>query len=177
MDVMREFEDWLRGMATQALPAGAAAAALAAAMGAALVAKVARVTLERGQPPATTRAALQATIQQADARRAELYNLALADERAYASVLAGAERGKARREAVDVPLRIGEACQALLAVLPDALDACWPVVRPDLEIGSRFLQTGRDAAILVAATNLRDWGDELADDSLWARLEVLERGE
>jgi formiminotetrahydrofolate cyclodeaminase len=174
---MKDLESWLRDMATQALPAGAAAAALAAAMGAALVAKAARVTLERGQPPDAAGAALEATFRLADARRPELRDLAEADERAYAAVLANGGRGKALREAVDVPLRIAEACQALLAALPDALDTCWPAVRPDLEIGGWLLQTGRDAGLLVAATNLRDWGDKLADASLSARLEVLKRGE
>lgn len=176
MGLMRDL-DWLQEMSTQALPAGAAAAALSSAMGAALIAKAMRRTLrrtlERGPSSGTTRAALEATLHLADSRRIELQNLAEADERAYAAVLAGGGRGEAHRDAVDVPLRIAEACQGLLAALPGVFDACWPAVRPDLEIGGWLLETGRKASRFVAETNLRNWGDTVNDASLWARLEVL----
>lgn len=176
MRAMRDYESWLSDLATQSVPAGAAAAALTAAMGAALVAKTVRIALKNDHLPGADRAALQAALSQADSHRLELVDLADADERAYAAVLATQARG-ARRAAVEVPLRLVETCQTALALLPAARDACRPSLRPDLEIGGRLLATGLDAGLLVAEANLSQWADDLNDPALSARLATLKQGE
>lgn len=150
-------------------------------MGAALIAKAAAVTLHRQALTPADRAAMQAVLDLARERQPALMRLADADEQAYRAVLrtrayrtpslAGSE---AWREATEVPIRVAEACRSLLGLLPGVLDPCWPAVRPDLEIGSWFLEVAVRAGLLAAEINLQAWGEDPAAGPLRARVDALD---
>lgn len=84
---MRDFDAWLRDLTEEPLPGGVSAAALASAMGTALLAKAARVSLQRQDLSADDRTALQAALDLACLQQPDLLGLAEADERAYRAVL------------------------------------------------------------------------------------------
>ena len=171
---MNDLEGWLHNLSARPLPGSVSAAAVAAAMGAALIAKAARVTLRRQAMTPADRAAMQAVLDLARDQQPILLRLADADERAYRTVLrARAPSPAAWREATEVPIRLAEACRSLLRPLPGVLDPCWPAVRPDLEIGSWFLEVAVRAGRLAAEINLRAWGEDPAAGPLRARVDAL----
>jgi formiminotetrahydrofolate cyclodeaminase len=179
---MIDFERWFHDLSTQPLPGGVAAAAVASALGAALVAKATRLTLRRQPLAGDDRASLQALLDLAVARQADLLHLAGADERAYRSVLAFRAAGdpsphqrRAWQEATDIPLHLAEACQSLLDRLPGLLDTCPSALIPDLQVAGWLLDAGRRAGLSAAASNLKAWGAAIEGESLQARLEALRR--
>lgn len=177
---MIDFERWLHELTTEPLPGGVAAAAVAAAMGAALVAKATRLTLRRQPPAETDRGDLGAVLDLAVALQAALLQLAGDDERAYRALLetrrldeASPERRSAWQEAIDVPLRVAEACHALLERLPGSLDLCWAPVETDLQTGIWLLETGKRSGLLAARKNLEAWGRGAEAEPLRARIEAV----
>jgi formiminotetrahydrofolate cyclodeaminase len=160
--MVKDLEAWLDDLSAKPLPGGVAAAAVAAAMGSALMAKAARVTLRQQRRPNAGRTALEAVLDLAQARRAELLELATADEQAYRAVLepSGAA-DEAWRAATEVPIRVAEACHSLLDQMPAILGLCWPPVRTDLEIGGWLLEIGARAGVAAAESNVRSWGDRV----------------
>jgi formiminotetrahydrofolate cyclodeaminase len=182
MEVARmiEFAAWLDDMSAKPLPAGVAAAAVAAAMGVALVAKTLRVTLRRQALAAARRATLQATLELAHEQRGLLLELAEADQKAFRAVLElnqleaqDREKQDAWQAATEVPLRIAEACQALLAKLPPLIQVCWPAVSSDLRTGVWLLEAGLHGCLLAAECNLQVIGEDARAQSLRGRMDAL----
>jgi hypothetical protein len=174
---MIDFERWFHDLSTRTLPGGVAAAAVASAMGAALVAKATQLTLRRQPPAGADRAGLQALLDLARALQADLLDLAGADECAYRALLetrslggASPERRSAWHEATDVPLRVAEACHALLRRLP-GIDRYWP---PVLQTGIWLLETGKRTGLLAAQENLEAGGEGRDAGPLRARLQALQ---
>ena len=172
--MMGEFDAWLERLASDPLPGAVSAAAVASAMGAGLVAKACRVTLRKEGLAPAGRQGMQAAFDLAAAQSQVLLELVDADEAAYRAFLAGGLDGpvspsqvEARCQAIEVPIRLAEACLPLLLAVPGLLDLCWLPVCPDLEVGVYFLETGLRTGLLVAEHNLRAWGD-----SYFAPLEV-----
>ncbi len=177
---MRDFEVWLEDLATQPVPAGASAAAVVSAMGTALMAKALWITLTRQKLGAGEVAAIEEGLDLARDQQAVLMALAQAVERAYRTVMATTGEGappsarrQARLAATEVPIRIAEASQALLALLPHLTALCWPAVGPDLEVGGRLLEAGREAGLLIASENIEMWASEAEVAKLQPRLTAL----
>ena len=177
---MKDLETWLDDLADKPLPGGVAAAAVAAAAGAALLAKAARITLQRQIPAGAKRAELEAVLDAAQAQRAELVRLAEADEQAYRAVLdthslpaRDPARSQAWRAATEVPLRLVEVCRSLLDSTDGLRDACWPAIYTEFETGSWLLQSGVRAGIQAAESNLLAWGERSESQSLRATIEAL----
>jgi formiminotetrahydrofolate cyclodeaminase len=180
---VKEFNAWLLDLSTEPLPGGVAAAAVAAAMGAALVAKAARVTLRKQKAERLDLKVLETMQMRADNQRAVLLSLADADEQAYGTVLKLRERTirseisrQAWYTAIEVPIRIAEACQSLLEALPRLADACWSPVLPDLKTGEWLLETGLWASLLAAKGNLAAYGDRPEAQALRTRIDALMQG-
>ena len=153
-------------MATQPMPGGVAAAAMAGAIGTALITKATRITLQKQTMVFSDQAELQTLLDHAQAQQISLVRLAGDDEHAYRVVLdtqALAAETSARRdaqaEAIEVPIRVAEACRSLLSSLPRLADICWPAVQHELQTGTWLLEVGLRAGLLAAETNLRAWGD------------------
>jgi formiminotetrahydrofolate cyclodeaminase len=177
---MQELRTWLDAVAAEPLPGGVSAAALAAAMGAALVAKVTRVTLRRQDAAEKNRAALQAVLDLADRQRDLLVDLAHEDELAYRAMLGGLDQGEGNRtadpawhRAIEVPIRVAEACHGLLERLPGLVALCWPAVETDLHVGQWLLEVGLRAGLPAAESNLQVNSEDRQVASLRTRVEVL----
>jgi methenyltetrahydrofolate cyclohydrolase len=177
---VKDLEAWLSELASEPLPGAVAAAAVAAAMGAALIAKAARITLERQDTAVTCRPALAAALEAAQVRGEELVRLAKADEQAYRAVLDArclpAEdpaRSSAWRAATEIPLRVAEVCRSLLDSTCGLRDACWLALRTEFDTGGRLLEVGAHAGLQAAESNLRAWGERPESRSLQAALEAL----
>jgi formiminotetrahydrofolate cyclodeaminase len=179
---MQDFGAWLRKLTTQPLPGGVSAAALAAAMGSALVAKAARVSLQRQALSEEDRTALQAVLDLACHQQQALLGLADADERAYRAVLESHAQGNATltpgdtwHKATEVPICVAEACHLLLRRLPRILDLCWPPIEPDLQVGQWLLEVGLRGGLSAAASNVRAWPDDKELVPLQARMDALKQ--
>jgi formiminotetrahydrofolate cyclodeaminase len=181
---VKEFDTWLDDLSTKPVPGGTAAAAVAAAMGAALVAKAARVTLNRRSIAQAGHTQLQAALDVAQEQKAILLDLAVADEQAYRAVLdlrpqvwVSPPGRRAWQLATDVPIRVAEACRALLVELPHLAEICWPAVYPDLKAGEWLLEAGLKTGLLSAESNLYVLGDAADARALRARMDDLRQGE
>ena len=177
---MNDLTTWLEAMSNEPLPGAVSAAAVAAAMGAALIAKAARVTLDRRQLDRAARDEVRALWDLAARQQAALLELSAADERAYRGVFrtrslppSDPARISAWLHATETPIRIAEACQALLATASSLLDTCWPAVCPDPEIGIWLLETGARAGLAAAADNIAYCGDGPEARSLRRRVDAL----
>ena len=177
---MKEFGTWLNDLSTKPLPGAVAAAAVTAAMGAALIAKAARITLERRQLDGDARSTIQKLWNLAEERRASLVDLANADDRAYRAVLdarssaaSSSTRTRAWLQATETPIRLAEECRSLLDYTAPLLDTCWPAVCPDPEIGIWFLETGIRAGLAAAEGNIAYCGDTPEARSLRLRIAAL----
>ena len=177
---MNDLNSWLDALSDEPLPGAVSAAAVSAAMGAALIAKAARITLQRRQLDGATRGRVQALWDLAARQQAALLELAGADERAYRAVLetrslppSDPARTGAWQRATEVPIRVAEACQALLEPASFLLDTCWPAVCPDPEIGIWLLETGARAGLKAARGNVEHCGDGPEARSLQDRIDAL----
>jgi formiminotetrahydrofolate cyclodeaminase len=177
---VKDLEAWLNELASESLPGGVTAATVAAAMGAALIAKAARITLERQDPDVTCRPTLAAALEMAQVQGEELVRLAKADEQAYRAVLdtrslpaEDPARNRAWWAATEIPLRVAEVCRSLLDSTCGLRDACWPAVRTEFDTGGRLLEVGAHAGLQAAESNLRAWGERPESRSLHATLEAL----
>ena len=177
---MTDLTTWLNALSTEPLPGAVSAAAVSAAMGAALIAKAARITLQRRQLDHAARDQVQALWDLAARQQAALLELAGADERAYRAVLetgslppSDPARTGAWLHATEVPIRVAETCHALLETASSLLDTCWPAVCPDPEIGIWLLETGVRAGLKAAQGNLDYSGDEPEARALQDRIAAL----
>ena len=178
---MVDLDTWLEILATQPLPGGVSAAAIAAAMGAALVAKAAQSTLQRQSvEDADARTALGAIRDLAHTQRQHLRHLASADEQAYGAVLEtralpalAPVRGQAQEAAIEIPILVVEACQALLGQTPYLAANCWPAVDHDLQTGIWLLELGVRSGRLAAETNMEAWGGSTEFQRFRIRLDTL----
>jgi formiminotetrahydrofolate cyclodeaminase len=177
---MKDFRIWLGELSNKPLPGAVAATAVSAAMGAALIAKATRITLERQEMDGTTRGALRALWELADRQQAVLFDLAEADERAYRAVLEArsqpettSARAAAWLQATEIPVRLAETCHALLENAYPLLNACWPVVCPDPEIGAWLLETGLRAGLAAAEGNIGSCADTPETHALQRRIDAL----
>jgi formiminotetrahydrofolate cyclodeaminase len=176
-----DLDTWLEILSTQPLPGGVSAAAIAAAMGAALVAKAAQSTLQRQSvEDADARAALEAVRDLAYTQQLHLRRLASADEQAYGAVLetralpaVAPVRRQAQEAAIEIPMLVAEACQALLGQTPYLAANWWPAVDHDLRTGIWLLELGVRSGRLAAETNMESWGDSLEGQRFQARLDAL----
>ena len=109
---MKDLNVWLNDLSNKPLPGAVAAAAITAAMGAALIAKAARITLEKRQLDGDARNTIQTLWNLAENQRASLVDLAHADDRAYRAVL------DARSSAASSPTQTRAWLQATPLVLP-----------------------------------------------------------
>ena len=177
---MTDLTTWVNALSNEPLPGAVAAAAVSAAMGAALIAKAARITLNRRQMDGAAGDEVQALWDLAGRQQALLLELSAADEGAYRAVLetrtlppSDLERTGAWQRATEVPIRIAEACQALLEAASSLLETCWPAVCPDPEIGIWLLETGMRAGLKAAEGNLEYCGDGQEAQALQDRLDAL----
>jgi formiminotetrahydrofolate cyclodeaminase len=182
--LVKEFDAWLNDVSNEPLPGGVAVAAAASAMGAALVAKAVRVTLERQSSSEADLAELQAVLDLAQEQQGLLLELGEVDEKAFRVVLdrarpevQGQDGRQAWQMATDVPIRVAEACQALLAKLPWLSEICWPAVFPDLKTGGWLLEAGKRAGLLSAESNLHLCGSGAEAQLLRARMDALTEDE
>jgi formiminotetrahydrofolate cyclodeaminase len=181
-ECMRDFGTWLRDLTEKPLPGGVSAAALASAMGTGLLAKAARVNLQRQDLSEEDRTALQAALDLACDQQPALLSLAEADERAYRAVLESRARGHETpakgdvwREATEVPLCVAEACHLLLRQLPELQELCWPPIEPDLQVGQWLLEVGLRAGLAAAESNLRAWSGEREFVPFQVRVDALKQ--
>jgi len=177
---MENFDTWLNDLSTKPLPGAVAAAAVTAAMGAALIAKAARITLEKRQLDSDSRNMIQTLWNLAEKQRTSLVDLAHVDDRAYRAVLAARSlaasspaRTRTWLQATETPIRLAEECRALLDYSAPLLDTCWPAVCPDPEIGIWFLETGLRAGLAAAEGNIGYCGDTPEARSLRHRIAAL----
>ena len=177
---MTDLTSWLDALSNEPLPGAVSAAAVSAAMGAALIAKAARITLHRRQLDDAAGDQVQGLWDLAGHQQAALLELAGADEDAYRAVLdtrslppSDPARTGAWVRATEVPIRIAEACYALLERASSLLDTCWPAVCPDPEIGIWLLETGMRAGVTAAEGNLEYCGDGPEAQALQGRIEAL----
>lgn len=177
---MEDFGTWLDDLSTKPLPGAVAAAALTAAMGAALIAKAARITLEKRPLDTDSRNMIQALWDLAESQRGSLVDLAHIDNRAYRAVLdarslaaSSPARVRAWLQATEAPVRLAEECRVLLERSAPLLDTCWPAVCPDPEIGIWFLETGLRAGLAAAEGNIGYCGDTQEAHSLRRRIDAL----
>ena len=177
---MTDLTTWLDTLSNESLPGAVSAAAVSAAMGAALIAKAARITLHRRQLDGAAHDEVQGLWDLAARQQAALLELAGADEDAYRAVLetrslppSDPARTGAWMRATEVPIRIAEACQALLEPASSLLDTCWPAVCPDPEIGIWLLETGMRAGLTAAQGNLDYCGDGPEAQALQDRIKAL----
>jgi formiminotetrahydrofolate cyclodeaminase len=180
---VKDLETWLCNMIARPVPGGVAAAAVAAAMGAALLAKAARVTMERQSLATADRENLEAAFGLAQAQSAGLLRLASADEAAYQMVLdtrllapQASARRQAWRVASESPIRMAEACQTLLDSLSEISELCWQDVRADLNAGGRLLEATVRICVLAAESNLRAGEVGSGAGSLQGRIDALREG-
>ena len=180
---MKDLETWLQEMVARPVPGGVAAAAVAAAMGAALLAKVARISMERQSLASIDREKLEAAFGLARAQSVELMRLAGADEAAYETVLdtrllapEASVRRQAWRAAAESPIRIAEACRTLLDSLSQVSDLCWQDVRADLLAGGWLLESSVRICVLAAESNLRAGEVGSGAGPLQDRIDVLREG-
>ena len=177
---MKDFDVWLNDLSNKPLPGAVAAAAVTAAMGAALIAKAARITLEKRQLDGDAQSSIQTLWNLAENQRASLVDLASADDRAYSAVLdarssaaSSSTRTRAWLQATETPIRLAEECRSLLDYTAPLLDTCWPAVCPDPEIGIWFLETGIRAGLAAAEGNIAYCGDTPEARSLRLRIAAL----
>ena len=177
---MRDFGVWLNDLSSKPLPGAVAAAAVTAAMGAALIAKAARITLEKRQLDSDARNTIQTLWNLAENQQAALIDLAHIDDRAYRAVLdarsspaSSPARTRAWLQATETPIRLAEECRALLDYSAPLLNTCWPAVCPDPEIGIWFLETGIRAGLAAAEGNIGYCGDTPEARSLHHRIAAL----
>jgi len=177
---LKDVGNWVEAMANEPLPGGVAAGALTAAMGAALIAKAARVTLQRQQLSDADRTRVADALARSQSLRTELMTLAAADEQAYQAVLDTRRlaiedpiRRQAWLAATEVPIQLAEACQALLDDLSKPRDVCWPVVCCDFQIGGWLLEAAKQTGLLAAESNLAAREHEPESQALQARLQPL----
>jgi formiminotetrahydrofolate cyclodeaminase len=182
-DGVKDLETWLQEMVARPVPGGVAAAAVTAAMGAALLAKAARISMERQSLASVDRENLEAALGLAQAQSAKLMRLASADEAAYETVLdtrtlapEASLRHQAWRAAAESPIRIAEACRTLLDSLSQVLDLCWQGVRADLLAGGWLLEASVRVCILAAESNLRAGEVGSGAGPLQDRIDALREG-
>lgn len=178
--IVKDLKVWLSDLSMKPLPGAVAAAAVSAAAGAALIAKAARITLEKRHLDGASHDAIQALLYLAERQRVSLVDLADADDRAYRGVLdtraladSSPARTKAWLEATETPIRLAEECRALLECSAPLLETCWPAVCPDPEIGIWLLETGLRAGLAAAEGNIRHCGDTREARVLGARIDAL----
>ena len=177
---MEDLDVWLNDLSSKPLPGAVAAAAVTAAMGAALIAKAARITLEKRQLDGASHETIQALWCLAENQRASLITLAQADDKAYRAVLdtrflavSSPARTQAWLQATETPIRLAEECQTLLEYSAPLLDTCWPAVCPDPEIGIWLLETGMRAGLAAAEGNIVYCGDTPEARPLRRRIDAL----
>ena len=115
---MKDFDVWLNDLSNKPLPGAVAAAAVTAAMGAALIAKAARITLEKRQLDGDAQSSIQTLWNLAENQRASLVDLASADDRAYSAVLdarssaaSSSTLTRAWLQATETAIRLDEECR------------------------------------------------------------------
>jgi formiminotetrahydrofolate cyclodeaminase len=177
---MKDLDLWLNDLSSKPLPGAVAAAAATAAMGAALIAKAARITLEKRQLDTDSQNRIQTLWNLAENQRYTLIDLAHMDDRAYRAVLdtrsqaaSSPARTRAWLQATETPIRLAEECRALLDFSAPLLDTCWPAVCPDPEIGIWLLETGIRAGLAAAEGNIAYCGDTTEAMSLRHRIAAL----
>lgn len=182
-DSVKDLETWLQEMVARPVPGGVAAAAVAAAMGAALLAKAARISMERQSLAGVDRENLEVAFGLAQAQSVRLMHLASADEAAYETVLdtrmlapEASLRRQAWQAAVESPIRIAEASRTLLDSLSQVLDLCWQDVRADLLAGGWLLEASVRVCILAAESNLHAGEVGSGAGPLQDRIDALREG-
>ena len=82
-------------------------------------------------------------------------------------------RRQAQEAAIEIPILVVEACQALLGQTPYLAANCWPAVDHDLQTGIWLLELGVRAGRLAAETNVEAWGDSTESQRFRIRLDTL----
>lgn len=156
-------------------PGGGGAAAIAGAMGAALVSMVCNLTLGR-QRYAEVEAQMVATLDRAEALRAELQELAIEDEAVFMRLSAAYKLPRitdadiairrdaiqaALKRATDVPLRTARAAAAVLPLCPDVAERGNQAAVSDIGVAALLVQAAVHSALLNVDINLRTLEDPL----------------
>lgn len=153
---------------SSATPGGGSAAALAGAMGAALLSMVCNLTIGRDRF-AEVEDELRAVLEESEAMRSRLTNLASADIRAFDQVMAayrlpkGTQEEQATRQAAiqaalggatQVPLETAAACAAVVRLGAGVIAKINPNVLSDAGMAVILAEAGLRGAQLNVATNL-----------------------
>jgi glutamate formiminotransferase/formiminotetrahydrofolate cyclodeaminase len=169
-------------------PGGGSAAAYAGAMAAALVAMVCRLTLGK-KKYAAVEEAMKATLEQAEALRAELSAAVEKDAAAYEEVLAAlrlpkeSEEEKAVRakaiqaatlKAAQVPLEVAEKSLKVLELAAQVIAQGNPNALSDGGVAASLAQAAISGAALNVAINLASLEDQASAQPLLARLGAVE---
>lgn len=152
-------------------PAGGSAASIAGALAAALVAMIGRITLNRKEKEYRAVAPeMEMTTHKADQLRLNLISLADQDAQAFEGVMAAyrlpksggsdqAERQRAIEEAlkraIEVPYRIAEACEAVLALAERAAAKGVRIAVSDAGTAACLAEAALQAALLSVDINLK----------------------
>lgn len=164
---------------SEPLPAGAAAAALTGALGASLLAKMGRIGRLRDQ-----------AISDLMAVRPRLLELADADSRAYAQVLAALRLPKttaaeteerrtrldaAMRMATEVPLEMLRACRDAAHLAPDVAEVARAATAADVSVALELLRAAVDGTSGSVDANLGALRDRAFADQIRAERLALEQ--
>ena len=174
-------------------PGGGSAAALAGAMSAALIGMVCRVTI--GKPRfAAVEGELRAVLEEAEALRQQLADLAEADTQAFNQVMAAHRLAKetdeqqatrqvaiqmALRQATRIPLETASACAATLRLVGRVIAQINPNALSDAGVAALLAEAGLRGAHLNVAVNLAGIQDaefvQAAQQELGRALESAEQ--
>jgi len=153
---------------SSATPGGGSAAALAGAMGAALVSMVCRLTIGKKRF-ADVEDELRSVLEEAEALRARLTDLADADTQAFDRVMEAYRLSKATKEeqsarqvaiqaalqgATQVPLETARACATIVKLVAQAIARINPNAVSDAGAAALLAEAGLRAAQLNVAINL-----------------------
>jgi len=158
---------------SSATPGGGSAAALAGAMGAGLVGMACRLTIGRKRF-ADVEDELRGVLDEAEALRLRLTDLANADSQAFDQVMAAYRLPKQTRtekatrqtsiqsalqDATRVPLETARACGALVNLAAQVIDKINPNALSDAAAAALLAEAGLKSAQLSVAVNLADIDD------------------
>ena len=188
MSVEPPIREFLADLASEAsTPGGGSAAAVMGAMGAALVSMVCRLTIGRKGYEAVD-AELTAVLDEAEALRARLTDMARADVEAYTAVLAAYQRPKdtpeqavartdavqaALRGATEVPLSCARASAAVVALGRRAAEKGNRTAAGDAAAGALAAHAALRASALNVHANAARMTDRAYANAALGELEVL----
>lgn len=171
-------------------PGGGSVAALSGALGAGLISMVCSFTL--GNPKySAVQDEISAIMKKSESLRRELTDLVQADIEAYTGFSQAAKMprdtdeqkaartkalDKARKAATEVPMRVAEACAAVMALCRPALEKGNTNLVSDVGVGILMAEAGLRSAALNVLINLGSIKDETFVSETRRKLDALLKG-